>query len=70
MPFFKRKRNAVVEENPSAIGEKKAAPKRKAAKGEFIEVATNNIKEIERIHIPFDELLSQGSAVYVNEIFR
>lgn len=59
MPFFKRKRNAVVEENPSAIGEKKAAPKRKAAKGEFIEVATNNIKEIERIHIPFDELLSK-----------
>lgn len=44
MPFFKRKRNAVVEENPSAIGEKKAAPKRKAAKGEFIEVATNNIQ--------------------------
>ena len=51
MPFFKRKRNAVVEEYPSAIGEKKAAPKRKAAKGEFIEVATNNIKEIVSIYL-------------------
>lgn len=59
MPFFKRKRNAAAEENPSAIGEKKAIPRKKAAKGEFIEVATNNIKEIERIHIPFDELLSK-----------
>lgn len=59
MPFFKRKRNAAAEENPSAIGEKKSIPRKKAAKGEFVEVATNNIKEIERIHIPFDELLSK-----------
>ena len=55
--LFKKK--TVSEDNQPILDESKAAPRKKAAKGEFVEVSTNNIKEVERVYIPFDELLDR-----------
>ena len=60
MGFFKKKKKTATEETQNnVLDESKAAPRKKAAKGEFVEVSTNNLKEVERVYIPFDEQLDR-----------